>query len=315
MGALVVVLLLATLVVCTALFLRRRTSRASNAMASADPPARLLAWAVRRLPAQRAQWGQAMLGDLQQLEHRPQRWRFAVDCVAATILLPPPPLAKSAGFTVAVVAAGAACCVGLMSYAVVRYPGVLAGHGAWRALTVFLVVLAGYTLAALVVIRRGVAARSGLAGGLGMGTVWVVAGATAVSHPSQPAYSLLLLAIPLASLAVGAAATWRGRTGTAGRQVALLSAVIAGLVLFVVLASVTLLTANGPYDAGLVRDFPASGAPDLPTYAVSDSLGSAMVLLLLAPMLTATVGCAGASITAWMRRAAPRAWHGVERRH
>jgi hypothetical protein len=36
------------------------------------------------------------------------------------------------------------------------------------------------------------------------------------------------------------------------------------------------------YAAGLVEHFRKSGAQDLPTYAVSDNLGSGLVLLLLA---------------------------------
>jgi hypothetical protein len=60
-------------------------------------------------------------------------------------------------------------------------------------------------------------------------------------------------------------------------------------------------TAGRPYDPGLVRDFHNSGAPDLATYAVSDNLGAAMVLMLLVPLMTATLGCAAATITARRR--------------
>jgi hypothetical protein len=38
------------------------------------------------------------------------------------------------------------------------------------------------------------------------------------------------------------------------------------------------------------------------TYAVSDNLGSAMMLLLFVPVVTAAIGCAGAGITARLRR-------------
>jgi len=61
------------------------------------------------------------------------------------------------------------------------------------------------------------------------------------------------------------------------------------------------LTGGQPYDPGLVRDFHASGAPDLATYAVDDDLGAGMMLLLLVPLLTWTLGSVGASLTAGRR--------------
>jgi hypothetical protein len=242
-----------------------------------------------------------MFGELQQLETQPQRWRFAVGCAAATLFLPAR-RADSAGLAASLVAATALACAGLVGYGLIRYPGLLTHGGTWPVLATFTAVLVGYTLIAAVLVRRGPVARSGLASGLGLAAVWTIAGITAVSHPSQPAYSLLLLTIPLASLAVGVAAATRGRTAAVGQQVVLLSAVVAGLILFLVLATDTLLTAGGPYDAGQVRDFPTSGLPDLATYAVSDNLGSAMMLLLLAPVMTIAVGCSGAGVTTRFQR-------------
>jgi xanthine/uracil/vitamin C permease (AzgA family) len=115
----------------------------------------------------------------------------------------------------------------------------------------------------------------------------------------------LLLALPLAPLAAGTVATRRGRTGSAGRRTALLSAIVTGLVLFLTLAGDTLATAGGPYDPGQIRDFPGSRFPDIATYAVSDNLGTAMSLLLLASTVTAVLGCAAATIAARFRRATP----------
>jgi hypothetical protein len=48
----------------------------------------------------------------------------------------------------------------------------------------------------------------------------------------------------------------------------------------------------------MVRDFHTSGAQDLAAYAVSDNLGSAMMLLMLVAMLATLIGVAGAAITA-----------------
>ncbi len=82
----------------------------------------------------------------------------------------------------------------------------------------------------------------------------------------------------------------------------LLAALLAGLLLFLGWVGAAVLTGGQPYDPGLVRDFHASGAPDLATYAVDDDLGTGMMLLLLVPLLTWTLGSVGASVTAGRRR-------------
>jgi len=204
--------------------------------------------------------------------------------------------ADAADLTVRLVAATALAGAGLVAYGLARYPQILTRPGTWPALVVFLSVLAGYTVISAMLVRRGPVARSGLAGGLGLAAVWIIAGIPVVSHARQSAYSFLLLAIPMTALAVGVAAARRNRTTAVRQPVVLFSALVAGLVLFLVYASDSLLTAGGPYDAGQVRDFPGSGLPDLATYAVSDNLGSAMMLLLLVPIVTAAIGCTVAGI-------------------
>ena len=69
----------------------------------------------------------------------------------------------------------------------------------------------------------------------------------------------------------------KARTGTLA---AVWCGITGGLAVFVVWVIATYAQAGGPYDAGLVRDFHASSASDLTTYAVSDDLGSGLVLLL-----------------------------------
>ena len=294
MGSLVLVLILGSLAVVTLARLRRRGARTRPV----DAPARLLAWAVGLLPADRADWGQAMVGELEQVRQRPKRWRFAVGCLAATLLLP----ARRAGagrLVIGLVVAAATAGAALVAYGLLRYPAIIAGRGTWAALVAFAAVVAGLALLAVVLVRQGAPGGLALLGGLGTAGVWLLFGYAAVTYaPTRPALSWLLLALPLAPLAVGTAATRRGRTGAAGRRAALLSAVVAGLVLFLALAGVALLTAGGPYDAGQLRDFPGSGFPDMATYAVSDNLGSAMMLLLFVPIVTATIGCAGAGLAA-----------------
>ena len=54
-----------------------------------DAPLRLTRWAIGLLAPQRAEWGQAMLGELGHIKGRVQRMRFALGCVAAALVLPP----------------------------------------------------------------------------------------------------------------------------------------------------------------------------------------------------------------------------------
>jgi len=301
MGALVVGLTVAALLVWVARPARRRNTRESAVRVTGDAPSRLLGWAVGALPADRAPWGDAMVGELHQMGNRWQRWRFALGCASAAVFLPSR-RADSTNLAARLVAATALACAGLVAYGLAHYPRILTLAGTWPVLAIFLSVLAGYAVISAVLVRRGPVARSGLAGGLGLAAVWIVAGIPVVSHARQPAYSLLLLAIPMTSLAVGAAAARRDRTAAVRQQVVLLSALVAGLVLFLAYASDTLITAGGPYDAGQVRDFAGSGLPDLATYAVNDNLGSAMMLLLLVPIVTAAIGCTGAGLAARLPR-------------
>ena len=65
------------------------------------------------------------------------------------------------------------------------------------------------------------------------------------------------------------------------------------MTVFIVWTTVTYANAGGPYDGGLVNDFRKSGAHDLPTYAISDNLGSGLVLLLLIPTVALALGTLG----------------------
>ena len=128
----------------------RRSARAVPAgpAARGDVPERLLRWAAGLLSAQRAEWGQAMLGELDHIDGRGRRWRFAAGCAGAALLLPPWGRAAAAVWAMVAVAAGAA---GLYAAVAVRY-----GLGArgWVFAAIMLVFLAGYTLAAGVLLRR-----------------------------------------------------------------------------------------------------------------------------------------------------------------
>ena len=84
---------------------------------------------------------------------------------------------------------------------------------------------------------------------------------------------------------------------------ALWSGLVAGLVVFIVWTTVTYANAGGPYDEGLINDFHKSGAHDLPTYAIGDSLGSGLVLLLLIPTVALAIGTLGARLANATRHA------------
>ena len=114
-----------------------------------------------------------------------------------------------------------------------------------------------------------------------MGAGWLLG----IAPPSAlKGWVFLPLLIALFGPAVVAAvAGHRARDSRTGTLTALWSGLVGGLTVFIVWATVTYANAGGPYDAGLVKDFHKSGAHDLPTYAVSDNLGSGLVLLLLIP--------------------------------
>ena len=145
-----------------------------------DPARSLLTQAVRGLPPERQDWGQAMLAELDQLQDRWARWRFALGCVRV-VLAPPratptPGLAMRAAVVVGAVAmgvgislvapalqlfavlftvllTGVAAAVGVVLYGVVRYPGAVGEP--WDPVLILLSVtlaatLSGYVWMALV---------------------------------------------------------------------------------------------------------------------------------------------------------------------
>ncbi|HSV65041.1 MAG TPA: hypothetical protein VLJ59_03910 [Mycobacteriales bacterium] len=275
-----------------------------------DAPERLLAAAVTLLAADRAEWGRAMVGELAGLTTRSARWRFVLGCARVAVFAPPGRDAHGRTI-VAGVAAAVAASVGLVGYGLVRYPGVVTGAATWVELAVFLAVLGGYlTTASRVVHRLSLPSlrpvRVALLAGVLVATLWVVVGVFASFGTQQYVNMLLLLTVPVGSLAVGAAGTWRGRAARTGRQAVFLWAVGAGLVVFLGWVGMTLLTAGGPYDAGLVRDFHTSGAPDLATYAVSDNMGAGMALLLLIPIKAVLFGLLGSVVAARLLPVAPQ---------
>jgi hypothetical protein len=291
------IIIAVTLVIAVALLWRTRRSRrpAAACPRRGDGPARVVGWAIALLPADRADWGQAMAGEADHLTSPRERWRFAVGCLRGALLLPPP--GGRARPAVVTTVSGTGACAAAVAYALAAYPGLLTRTGTWVSVAVFAVVLAGCVLVTAVCARRSPAPGLALAGGVAVAAGWVLAGTLAAGGRPHPAYALSPLFLPLAALAVGVIATRMGRTAAAGRHSALLAAVATGLTLFLILAAITFATAASPYDSDITRAFPASGFHDLPTYYISDSLGTAVALLLLSVALVAALGCLSATLT------------------
>jgi len=261
----------------------RRSPQAFLDGPSEDMPTRLLRWAVGLLSAQRAEWGQAMLGELDYLDGRVRRLRFTLGCVIAALLLPPWGRAAAGVWAMIAVAVGS---IGLYASVAIRYR-LNAGDWVWAAILVLL--LAGYLLAAGALLRRPGVAVPGLLGGLFVAlasltlsgfTFYGVIG----TIPATWEKLVLMIGVPLA---VGAAGTLWGRDPVIGRRVARLAAISGGLGLYLYgTLAVAVLGAGGPpEDTGwTVR------------YIVSDRLGSNLIHdLLMTTLVTATFGWAGAA--------------------
>jgi len=271
-----------------------RTAPAAPAGGS-DAPARLLGWATGLLAADRAEWGQAMLGELDRLEGRAPRWRFAAGCSAAAMILPPWGRAAAAAGSLAVVAAGG---LGLFAFASIHY-GLGRSPGIWVFAAIVFAILAGYLLAAGSLLRRPGVAGPGLVGGLFVAAAWLTVSGWTFDQLLGPitmpgALPLLVIVVPAV---VGAGGTlWTG-SAEAGRRIARLAAVSAGLGLFL-------------YGELAVAAVGAGGPPGLPHTGVagnvSDRLGNHVIFaLFLLPLATATMGWAAAAVTARLRWGAP----------
>jgi hypothetical protein len=95
-----------------------------------DLPGRILAAAAARMPASRRVWGQALAAELDYVQGRGARWRFALAAVRVTLARSRPAgRARRAGPAIrALTACGAAACVALTLYAVRRYPQPAGSH-------------------------------------------------------------------------------------------------------------------------------------------------------------------------------------------
>ena len=277
------------LLLCIAVALFRRSEKAVVEGPKPDVPLRLLRWAAGLLSAQRHEWGQAMLGELDHIDGRARRWRFAIGCVVAALLLPPWGRAGAGVLAMLAVAIGG---VGVYASVLTHYG---LGGGSWIGVGIVSVLLLGFTLAAVPLLRRPGVAVPGLLGGVFVALTWIaMSGFGFVSFITRvwPAWAVPLLFLVLPA-AVGVMGTlWRG-SAVAGRRTARLAAITAGLGVYL-------------YGTIAVAHVGAGGPPDDSGfsigYIINDRLGNNMIFyLLLLPLVTATVGWAASAALAHMR--------------
>jgi hypothetical protein len=279
--------------IAVAIALYRRNPRRFLDGPTEDAPLRLLRWAVSLLSPQRAEWGQAMLGELGHVDGRLRRMRFAIGCSGAVLVLPPwGRAAVGLWATIGITAASFTIYAGLT----VRYR---LGAGGWTALTVVLVICVGYLLGASALLRRPGLALPGLLGGVFATVVGLgLSGFTAVDQvtfiPSPWQQWVRVIAVPAAIGAVGA--LWR-RDPAAGRRVARLAALSAGLLqLLYATVAVAILGGGGPPDQD--GGYTVRGT-------VSDRLGNNIVDLVVSTLIIAMVGWAAAALAGYLVRRTP----------
>jgi hypothetical protein len=260
-----------------------------------DPARALLTLACHHLPADRVDWGRALIAELDSLDHAAARWRFALGGARAATL------ARLTGRgtghpAVTTLMLGILACAALVVAALVAYPALRADRNIPLFLVVMVVILAGYagmtrarardTGAASVAARR-----YGLVSGSILAIAWVVA-ATAWWHLHSSPFVLAVLA-PVA--AGGLVARFHGRH--AGIASVVWAGLVAGLAVFITLAIDAFATAAGPYDAGQLAEYAHSDATTISAYWMGEDLGVSLALLLLIPCLTIVTGALGAAMT------------------
>ena len=255
-----------------------------------DVPLRLLQWAVGLVPAHRVDWGQAMLGELDRIEGRSGRWRFALGCVAGILLLPPwGPVGPMAAL--AAVALGSALVFG---FGFVHF-GLAANLWNWVMLVILAALVVGAIVAVSVQLRRPGVARLGLVGGLFVAAAWLMVSGFTWQGIISPIYSIgawsgpaLLIGVPLV---VGVGSAWRSESGLVGRRAARLAGASAALTMFFVSTIAVVAIDGGQRD-------PGAGVAG----GVSEAFSNvAMLFLIFLPLATAAIGWVAATATARLR--------------
>ncbi len=276
--------------IAVVLFRRRLLAAVGDPALRQDAPARLLGWAVGLLAAEREEWGQAMIGELDRLDGRARRWRFALGCVGAAVVMPP--WGRAAAALLAMIAVGASA-GGLVVYTHIHYRLTTDGW-TWLWGVILTLAVTGYILGGSALLRRPRVAGPGLAGGLLVTAAWLAAGGFTFnswlnSRGLGSAQWLLLLA----PVVVGVGGTLWGGDAVVGRRAARLATVTAalGVYLYGVLAVAI---------HGAIGHDPSDGWTT--AQIVADNLGNQAIFYLMAlPLATATIGWAAAAATARLR--------------
>jgi hypothetical protein len=273
-----------------------RAIRALGARGGGDRAAKVLALAVRVLPADRAPWGQAMLVELDCAVGRPARWQFSLGCVraAAAIRIRATVGARDHGGPgmrcVLLATVGAA--LGLAICGLIRYPDLAAINAVWPSAGVLVGALVAYAVCALALLpgttpHAATARRRGVISGIAIGVAWLAV----LSPGGLRAWVLVPLLVALAVPAGVAGLTARtSRDRATATAAALWSGLVGGLLAFVTWVTATYVRDGRPYDRQLIRDFHHSGSHDLAAYAVSDNLGTALSLLVVIPVVCLALG-------------------------
>src|SRR5512142_1614483 len=289
------IFLVAPIVVAIALY--RRNPRRFLDGPTEDVPLRLLRWAIGLLSPQRAEWGQAMLGELAHLDGRWRRMRFVLGCAGAALVMPPWGRAAAGLWAMAGITAASFALYADLTVQFGLGAGGWFGVGGWIALAVVGLICLGYLLGASALLRRPGIALPGLLGGLFATLVGLaLAGFTAVdqvsSIPTGWHRGVTVLGVPAAIGVAGA--LWRRGDPAASRRIVRLAALSAGLLqLLYATVAVAILGGGGPPDAD--GGFTVRGT-------VSDRLANNIVDLLVMTLLIALVGWAAAAFTGYLLR-------------
>jgi hypothetical protein len=291
LGGLFFVPMLGLLGIMIALY--RRNPRRFLDGPTEDAPLRLMRWAAGLLSPQRHEWGQAMLGELDHLDGRIRRMRFALGCIGAALVLPPWGRAAAGVWAMIVLAAGA---VGLYGGMAARYR---LGGGGWIAAAILTVFVIGVLLGASALVRRPGVAIPGLLGGLVITVTWLtLSGFTFLDQilPNTVPWHRLMQVIVVPFI-VGAAGTLWGRDPIVGKRIARLAAITGSLGLFVYTSiAVAAIGGGGPFDqdgGGTLRG------------TISDRLANNLISLFFATMVVATIGWGGAAAAGRLLRRTP----------
>jgi hypothetical protein len=199
-------------------------------------------------------------------------------------------LATLVGGLIGVLAAAA---VGLAVYGLVHYPGLRTGS-VWAVyLAAFVGLVTCYAAAGSLLGRLGNPSVRWV-GVLGGAPAAVLGWWTASSNGVLSSAVVIFVAVPCALAAVYVARRHRGAGEAA--VAAGCASLTAGLVTFLAYVLTTYLTDGGAVTPLLLRQFAQSGAHDYRSWAIGDSLGGAVVLLLFIPLVAGALGL----LCAWL---------------